>query len=960
MKHTATKMLSLLLVCVLFFSLAACSGSYDVKVDDIKVDGGDGSGIKIGENGLATWNAVDGAVCYAYNIVDAEYCSMGEQTTTETQMKLPEGFSIHVQPVFEGDRRGDWMTSDYYGEPRLWRDVDPGMMPPEIVSEPVGDGEAPVIGEISIAVDENGWATWEPVDGVDRYEYDMINYYGSCVASGEVSEPTVRVYADHCVVIRAMQGNGEIASGRSAYRGEQPPEMDIGALIYWSFSTRLDEMQTWSLMDNIRLDTLQASGEGLTFTATAPDGSDMRFVTTEGVSIQDGEITLEPNSRVYALDAIGRICAYMPVVSDPGENGEILFSGGYTFTDERSVESLDDLFTVWGSVIETRIAADPQSADNTYPMVEYQPNMVGFGAYGGYGQSSYSLSDMVVYYDEATYTTPIDKLYLDYSFYGSYLEGQLYDPSKEVYDPGRDNYTFYLMLMPKLLDEINPKKPDFMLDSSIYVQRSVIDIAPERYEIGDLKDADGNVLNKATDPLSIGCTLEITIAGQTYDLELPIIERFEGAKTLHEMTPYGNIPSVGETTALVVPVQWTDYADPAPQETSEMLRTKLGRVVDENGNVTDYSTDAFSLSAYYDAVSYGKYHLDCFLTDWVTAPYTLEEAQNIDLLTHPLPDEIMEQVRELYPDMDWSRFDSNKDGIIDSVIYIAAAPEGDILLRQNFLGGVQNRRGYDATRAGTPENPNLKDFISIGTPMLAASEHVILHEYAHNFGLIDYYDVSGAGIDAVGTFDMQSGNYGDWNAYSKYSVGWLEPEVVEGLASGESVELTIGALAETGDAIVIPAAGAEFDGPFDEYILVDLFSATGVNESDAAMLALEGETGVRISHVNAGMERRTLVNNYGDETDIGTVNVANNYKDSGKYHLEVIQNGGTNTFTDPNVDYHKILEPQDLFHAGDSFDAANYGEFFLNGRFDNGSEFGYVIEIVSIEGNEATVRITAK
>ena len=48
------------------------------------------------------------------------------------------------------------------------------------------------------------------------------------------------------------------------------------------------------------------------------------------------------------------------------------------------------------------------------------------------------------------------------------------------------------------------------------------------------------------------------------------------------------------------------------------------------------------------------------------------------------------------------------------------------------------------------------------------------------------------------------------------------------------------------------------------------------------------------------------------------------------------------------------------FHAVDTFDAANYGEFLINGRFDNGSEFGYAVEIVSIENGEATVRITAK
>ena len=87
------------------------------------------------------------------------------------------------------------------------------------------------------------------------------------------------------------------------------------------------------------------------------------------------------------------------------------------------------------------------------------------------------------------------------------------------------------------------------------------------------------------------------------------------------------------------------------------------------------------------------------------------------------------------------------------------------------------------------------------------------------------------GIDAVGGFDMQSGNIGDWNPYSKYAAGWTAPMVVD-LQPGESAEYTIGAFEKTGDAIVIPVHADTFDGPFNEYILVDLFTAGGVNVHD--------------------------------------------------------------------------------------------------------------------------------
>ena len=68
-----------------------------------------------------------------------------------------------------------------------------------------------------------------------------------------------------------------------------------------------------------------------------------------------------------------------------------------------------------------------------------------------------------------------------------------------------------------------------------------------------------------------------------------------------------------------------------------------------------------------------------------------------------------------------------------------------------------------------------------------------------------------------------------------------------------------------------------------------------------------------------------------------------------------------NTFTDPEGEG-KVLTLNDLFYAGDSFSMESHGAFFADGRMDDGSEFGYIIEIVDIyeaEGETfATVRIT--
>lgn len=97
-------------------------------------------------------------------------------------------------------------------------------------------------------------------------------------------------------------------------------------------------------------------------------------------------------------------------------------------------------------------------------------------------------------------------------------------------------------------------------------------------------------------------------------------------------------------------------------------------------------------------------------------------------------------------------------------------------------------------------NPEVNAYVTVNHEFLKdGNTAVLLHEFSHNFGLIDYYDVTYSGINAVGGFDMQSDNVGDWNAYSKLAAGWMDPQVVTGLASGESVELTLTSSALTDD-----------------------------------------------------------------------------------------------------------------------------------------------------------------
>ena len=178
------------------------------------------------------------------------------------------------------------------------------------------------------------------------------------------------------------------------------------------------------------------------------------------------------------------------------------------------------------------------------------------------------------------------------------------------------------------------------------------------------------------------------------------------------------------------------------------------------------------------------------------------------------------------------------------------------------------------------------------------------------------------------------------------------------------MEVTIGSFANTGDAIVIPAAGTEHDGPFGEYIMVDLFTDDGVNQYDAAEFGIGDAVGVRMYHINAAMEKRVLKGADGIEYPIGTVRYTNVHNADGTYLIELLQAGGQNTFT--NFDNLRTqLSKKDFFKAGDVFTAEKYSEFLTNGKMDDGSEFGYSVEVVSIDRDaageyNAVIRITCK
>ncbi len=766
------------------------------------------------------------------------------------------------------------------------------------------------------------------------------------------------------VLYQDLEPAGEIAELLEIYRSDW--EIGEAVEIEDPLLMKLEEpgvLQS-DIVAGIDHNSVVVDGTTTFFSSVMCDGTVVRF-EGENISIDETGITVRPDSKVTSLDAVGKIYGYSAYIEDGesyGHDATFDYGYGYTYSAEKtSVERASEVHTYGIS------GAYPFEWNEGiwWSAMAFEPNFV-FVLGNPYYEQDLVVSSLTIAYDPAEKVTAMVEAKLNDEFIAAYMEGDKYNP--ELADPADGNvgyYDFYLCL--------RPDTPYSHLEDN---GGGIWFVPKDFYEVGDLKDAEGNVLDKSNAKMMPGTTLEIFVGDFTVSLEFPLVERYMGAQTMNDLVPYAFPEALGVNNVLVVPIAWADQKENANEATMDLYRENLGRIMDENGNITDYSDlndEEFSLSEYFDVSSYGKLTVNSFMTDWYYSDKNFADA-GIASPEKAFGDEILEWVKTQYPDLDWSQYDRDSNGYVDSMVLINSGVSAtDELYIISYSGAIHYRESYFGDFAGTPEDPNVNTFVTVNDSFLRKEgADTLIHEFSHNFGIIDYYDVGYSGINAVGGFDMQSNNAGDWNAYSKLAVGWMDPQVVTGLESGESMELTIGSSALTDDVILIPAKGTGYEGPFSEYIMIDLLTDDGVNQYDAAAYGLQDVAGVRISHVNATMEKRTLevesktipgeVNTY----DIGTIHYANNYVDDGKgyYNIEVIQSGRKNTFTDlKNVTTN--LSKDDLFYAGDTFTVENYSEFFYQGLMDDESEFGYVIKIVDIgadtDGNPtATVRVTAQ
>ncbi|MCL6584168.1 MAG: M6 family metalloprotease domain-containing protein [bacterium] len=267
------------------------------------------------------------------------------------------------------------------------------------------------------------------------------------------------------------------------------------------------------------------------------------------------------------------------------------------------------------------------------------------------------------------------------------------------------------------------------------------------------------------------------------------IEIYRQAKKLSSRldAPGPLIKAQGTFRALVILVDFSDNQGQTDKDHFYEMLFSLGT----------YPTG--SMRDYYQEVSYGQFDLTGEVNgtigappDWFRMPqtYSYYLGGQSGLGNYPTNAQKLAEdaVVAADPYVDYRRYDNNGDGEVDSLFIIHAGPSAEA--STNPEGSIWSHRWE-------MKNPPVLDGMRFrGYSM--ESEYtrtpgdgtigVFCHEYGHELGLPDLYDVGHSGGEGIGNWGVMGG--GSWNgtphgsrpahfcAWSKVKLGWVNPIVL--------------------------------------------------------------------------------------------------------------------------------------------------------------------------------------
>ena len=206
-------------------------------------------------------------------------------------------------------------------------------------------------------------------------------------------------------------------------------------------------------------------------------------------------------------------------------------------------------------------------------------------------------------------------------------------------------------------------------------------------------------------------------------------------------------------------------------------------------------------------------------------------------------------------------------------------------------------------------------------------------------------------------------NIVDHNMYSKFVNNWSQPYVAV-----HNSDITLRPAESSGDFIIL---NKNWNGHgYDEYILLEYYTPTGLNAKDSQVSYDEARgftvPGVRIYHVDSRLRTtysRTDVR-WSDEisltpgvyTQIGPSNTGSRSTDKTHKHLHLLDAAGRTKKWHGSAD--SLADNLSLFKTGNKIKIDDWQRYlFERSTFNDGSEIGFSIEIGLMTPTSVEIKI---
>lgn len=322
-------------------------------------------------------------------------------------------------------------------------------------------------------------------------------------------------------------------------------------------------------------------------------------------------------------------------------------------------------------------------------------------------------------------------------------------------------------------------------------------------------------------------------------------------------------PTVGEPDVLVIPVEFSDVTAQSRGYTTDALKNAF-----EKGGKCDY----YSVYDYYYTSSYGQLKLDVTVLDtWFRPKYNSSyyEKQTMDYYGEDvfIGDQMIMDEALAYLDtiMDLSEFDSDGNGVIDSVVLINTLDIGDddYHWAYRYWNIYTDDDGffyeYDEVSANdylwasyqflfqTYDDEGYESF----DDQDALNTYTYIHEFGHVLGADDYYDTEGYS-DPLGGCDIMDSMSGDHNPFTKFNYGWLTSSRL--IVTDTNVTVELEDFSKSGDSVIIANNWNTNLGAYQEYYIVVYYTQNGLNGDGNGYFARDG---ILVYHVNASLNKYT-------------------------------------------------------------------------------------------------------